>query len=173
MQRFNYPKSSRSLLATFILFAMFYLSGGVSAQDAPTLSLSLANMSAQPGATARSPKAELNSASSPSFGNAFVVDFVPGSQGVAGINFDVVFDDVDALKIVSCGAGVGDTHIAQCKQVGPKRLRVLIFSAPVTKLNAVEALKFEISGADTHPKIDRESVAVSDLSGAVIQANVM
>lgn len=165
-----------NLTAATLIVSTVCITGAVIAGEAPTLSLSATSMTGVAGSNNQSAKVGFNDPSSYSASNQFVVDFVPGTKGVAGINFDVVVDTdskADSVQVVACGAGIGKTHIVQCKQVAPNRIRVLIFSAPVEQLGTAEALKFEVKGGAFNARIDRESVAVSDMSGAVIQAEII
>lgn len=169
----KYVKSGMACLLSLLLAC---ISGMVLAQQQPpVLSLSPLSSAGQPVAVRMEPNIELSTDSSISVAHTrFIVEFVSGSEDVAGINFDVVVDaDSDSLELISCAAGVGKSHIAQCQKVAPNRVRVLIFSAPVAKLQAVEALRFEIAEGALNPRIDEDSVAVSDLSGTVIRAEVI
>lgn len=134
------------------------------AQDAPVLALSGGGASEAKG---------LSTSSS----NSYVVDFMPSATPVAGVNFDVVFDFGDMNKrggnvsITDCAGSASGTHVARCEMVAPNRMRVLVFSAPVSELPAVSLVSFTVNGQVKQVSID--STAVSDLNGGMIQAEVL
>ncbi len=152
-------------LAAATLFAAGMATVSI-AEDAPVLALS-------GGAS------ESKGALSAQAANDFVVDFMPGQTDVAGVNFDVVFDFGDMNKrggnvvISDCGGSVSGSHAARCEMVAPNRLRVLVFSAPVSELPASSLVSFNVRGNVRSVRIDTESAAVSDLSGGIIQAEVL
>lgn len=129
------------------------------ASDAPVLSLSGSGGSA--AVASRS-------------GNQFLVDFVPGREDVAGVNFDVVFEDAQRLQvdIQGCGAGVRSSHVSRCEMVAPDRMRVLVFSAPVVALPTAELVSFSVQGRYSSVSIEESSVAVSDMVGTIIRAEI-
>ena len=112
------------------------------------------------------------SASSERSGSEYSVDFLPGSNEVAGVNFDIAFKPGSDVKITGCGESFKGTHIARCEMVNKGRIRVLIFSAPVEPMEAGEIFTFSV-GSGASARIDHESVAVSDMSGNMIDPEVL
>lgn len=151
-----------------IMAAAFTLSAFAS--DAPTFSLS------QTSGGGNNSKSLAAVSRGDSSAKAFLVDFVPGSKPVAGVNFDVVFEKASqklSVLTTDCGAFVTASHTARCEMVAPNRLRVLVFSAPVKSLPATTLVEFQVTGKFKGISIDTDSVAVSDFSGSKISPEVL
>lgn len=157
--------------AKCIVFAMLLaFSASVTADEQPVLSLNGVGNSNAKSAVALYARGSRQ----PQAYNLYSIDFVPGSSAVAGVNFDVIFKGNEAdIKISNCGDSVKSSHVARCEMVEPNRLRVLIFSAPVQELAASSLVTFEIAGSVRSAQIDQASVAVSNLNGDVISAEIL
>lgn len=160
----NYRKALSLAAAT--AFAASAASVSI-AEDAPVLALS--------GGSTDAKAASSFSRSA----NNYVVDFMPSAVPVAGVNFDVIveFDDMNKrggnVSISDCAGSVSGSHVARCEMVAPDRLRVLVFSAPVSELPAASLVSFSVNGQVKGIRIDSESTAVSDLNGGMIQAEIL
>lgn len=136
------------------------------AQDAPVLALS--------GGADASKSLRAGPAN-----NSYMVDFMPSATPASGVNFDIVIDgdfskrSDGGVTISDCAGGLGGSHVARCELVAPNRIRVLVFSAPVSELPAATLVSFSVNGAVKGVSIDADSTAVSDLNGGMIQAEVL
>lgn len=155
-------------LSTIVAAGLFSVSAAAS--DAPTFSLSPASGKGDAGKSISALGRDGGS------NNQYVVDFVPGDEPVAGVNFDVVFQGAAKglnVNFSGCGSFVTRSHSARCEMVAPDRMRVLVFSAPVQSLPATTLVEFQIEGKFKGVSIDTDSVAVSDFSGSKIAPEVL
>lgn len=150
--------------ATLLATSAFAQSGDISS---PTLALT----KAASGSSPISSDARLSKGDKRGF-STYSVDFLPGSNEVAGVNFDIEFKGGSTAKIGSCGESFAGTHVARCEVVDEGRIRVLIFSAPVKAMGAGEIFSFSV-GSKVSVRIDPKSVAVSDLVGNMIDPEVL